>query len=203
MNRILCLIIGYVCGNLLTAELVSRYRSGESAFAVGTGNPGMANIVKQYGVGCGAVTLAGDIAKTMFPGLLCRLLLFPHLGISAIAWAGLGCTLGHNYPFWHHFKGGKGVSCTCTVLVLISPLWGLIACIFGLIVVLITGYLPVGAVAITTFFLFPAFLVYGSEIGLIAIVLTVLMFLRHYPGLKNIPSGTEHKVNLLGHFKRD
>ncbi len=203
INRILCLLFGYVCGNLLTAEFVSKHQSGKSAFTVGTGNPGMANIVKQYGIGCGAATLAGDIAKTILSCLLCRLLIFPELGVSAAAWAGLGCTLGHNYPLWHHLKGGKGVACTCTALVLISPLWGLISCIAGLVAVLITGYLPIGAVIIPLFFLFPAFLVYGAEIGVIASAMTILMISRHYSGLKNIPTGTEHKVNLLKYLKRE
>ena len=70
------LAVGYVCGSFLTAELVSKHVSGKSAFDVGMGNPGMANMGATYGTGWAAVTLAGDIAKTILAFVLARSL-FP------------------------------------------------------------------------------------------------------------------------------
>ena len=64
LHRLLCLLLGYLCGCFLTAELVARARTGKSAAALGTGNPGMANLAHKLGKGWGAVVLAGDIAKT-------------------------------------------------------------------------------------------------------------------------------------------
>lgn len=64
LQRLLCLLVGYLCGCFLTAELVARARTGKSAVALGTGNPGMANLAHELGKGWGAVVLAGDIAKT-------------------------------------------------------------------------------------------------------------------------------------------
>ncbi|MCD7882679.1 MAG: glycerol-3-phosphate acyltransferase, partial [Lachnospiraceae bacterium] len=74
MGRFISLLLGYVFGNFLTAEVASRRISGKSVFDVGTDNPGMANIVNQYGVKYGLVVLAGDLLKTFVPCLLCRMI---------------------------------------------------------------------------------------------------------------------------------
>ena len=120
MERLLCLLAGYVCGGFLTAELVARHCTGKSAAYLGTGNPGMANLAHELGKGWGAVVLAGDIAKTALAWLLCRAL-FPGLGALAGLWSGLGAVLGHNFPAWRSFRGGKGVAVTCAALILSSP----------------------------------------------------------------------------------
>ena len=160
LQRLLCLLVGYLCGCFLTAELVARARTGKSAAALGTGNPGMANLAHELGKGWGAVVLAGDIAKTALAFGLCRAL-FPALGGLSGLWAGLGAVLGHNFPFWRGFRGGKGVAVTCAALILFSPLWGTAACLSGLAVTLLSGWLPLGAVVIPALFVPPAFLCRG------------------------------------------
>lgn len=75
-----CILTGYLCGCFLTAEAVSRHAAGKSASRLGTGNPGMANIMAQLGFKWGLLVLAGDLLKTLFPCMLCRFLLFPRLG---------------------------------------------------------------------------------------------------------------------------
>ena len=170
LQRLLCLLVGYLCGCFLTAELVARARTGKSAAALGTGNPGMANLAHELGKGWGAVVLAGDIAKTALAFGLCRAL-FPALGGLSGLWAGLGAVLGHNFPLWRGFRGGKGVAVTCAALILFSPLWGTAACLAGLAVTLLSGWLPLGAVVIPALFVPPAFLCCGREAGLLALIL--------------------------------
>ena len=170
LQRLLCLLLGYLCGCFLTAELVARARTGKSAAALGTGNPGMANLAHELGKGWGAVVLAGDIAKTALAFGLCRAL-FPALGGLSGLWAGLGAVLGHNFPLWRGFRGGKGVAVTCAALILFSPLWGTAACLSGLAVTLLSGWLPLGAVVIPALFVPPAFLCHGREAGLLALIL--------------------------------
>ncbi len=197
MFRVWSLLIGYVCGNFLTAEVVSRRTSGKSSFERGSGNPGMANIAAQDGASSAALVLAGDLTKTFLPCLLCRMVLFPEAGTAAAAYAGLGAVLGHNFPIWHHFKDGKGVSCTCAALVSISFGYGLLACAIGGIGVLVSHYLPIGAVLIPAAFLIPAFCRYGTEVGILTVMMTLLMLQRHLPGLKNIPTGNEPRKDFL------
>lgn len=177
LQRLLCLLVGYLCGGFLTAELVARARTGKSAAALGTGNPGMANLAHELGKGWGAVVLAGDIAKTALAFGLCRAL-FPALGGLSGLWAGLGAVLGHNFPLWRGFRGGKGVAVTCAALILFSPLWGTAACLAGLAVTLLSGWLPLGAVVIPALFVPPAFLCCGREAGLLALILALVMLSR-------------------------
>ncbi|MCC8075135.1 MAG: glycerol-3-phosphate acyltransferase [Clostridiales bacterium] len=201
MFRLWSLFIGYVCGNFLTAEVVSRRLTGKSSFDRGTGNPGMANIAAQDGAKSAALVLVGDLFKTFLPCLLCRMVLFPAAGTIAAAYAGVGAILGHNFPIWHRFKGGKGVSCTCAALVSISFGYGLLACVIGGIGVLVSHYLPIGAVLIPVAFLIPAFCLYGNEVGILTVMMTFIMLQRHMPGLKNIPTGTEPRKDFLKKLK--
>ncbi len=163
----------------------------------------MANMVHEYGVKNGALVLIGDLLKTFIPCLLCRLFLFPEMGAAAAAYAGLGVILGHNFPFWHRFQGGKGVTCTCAAIVSISFGYGVLACIVGLIGVLISHYLPVGAVLIPLAFLIPAFRLYGNEVGILTLIMAVLMLQRHFSGLKNIRTGKEPRKDLLKNLQRN
>ena len=155
--RLACILLGYLFGSFLTAEVVARVVSGKSARQLGTGNPGMANIMAQLGKGAGLLTLV----------------------------------LGHNYPAWARFRGGKGVAVTCVWLVLYLPFWGTLCCIAGGALVLWLGYLPLGAVVIPALAILPAWLSYGPESGILTLALAIIMFSRHYHGLLRIRQGTE------------
>ncbi len=153
MERLACILVGYLCGMVLTADIVARARAGKSAFNFGTRNPGMANIGANLGAGWAAVVLAGDIGKTILACELCRWALCPDLSQLAVLYAGIGCVLGHNFPAWHRFHGGKGVTVTCSAIVLFSPVLGGIALVAGFGVMAATRYLCYGAVAIPAIFL--------------------------------------------------
>ncbi|MBR2122952.1 MAG: glycerol-3-phosphate acyltransferase [Lachnospiraceae bacterium] len=204
--RILCLLIGYAFGCILTGDLIARKAAGKSAFEIGSGNPGMANVMAQCGFKAGICVLIGDLLKTFAACLICRFILYPvieksmpgALAPAALysAWAGLGAVLGHNFPFWHRFDGGKGVSCTCAVLFMIHPLWGTLAMIVGMLIVFATKYLPIGAVFIPAVFIPYMLYACGREGTLIMAALTLIMFIRHLPAMRNIPSGKEKKIDV-------
>lgn len=189
-----CLLLGYLLGCLLTAQGVARLRSGKEAWALGTGNPGAANMAGTLGLGWGGLVLLGDCLKTILACLLARYLLVPGLGPLAVYHAGLGTVLGHNFPFWHHWKGGKGVAVTCAVQVLAAPVWGTMCCLAGLAVVLISGFVPLGAVVIPALFVPVSIWLYGPEAGLMALLCAVIMFSRHLPGLRRMAAGEERRV---------
>ena len=200
-EKALCLLIGYLFGCILTAELIVKHKTGKSVSEFGTGNPGMANVMRIFGFKTGAAVLAGDLIKTVAAVLICCLLfgrssVLPSgkpLGQHAVLWAGLGATLGHNWPVWRRLKGGKGVAVTCMTIFLFSPLWGLVSDAAGMLVVFRTGYLPLGAVVITTLFTVFAGIFYGMEAFIPALVLALIMLSRHYPGLIRSFRGTEEK----------
>lgn len=199
--KLLCVMIGYLCGCFLTAQLVARRKTGKSAFEIGSGNPGMANIAGLFGIKWAAVTLLGDVLKTALPCMICRYVLFPSLGRNAILYAGLGTALGHGFPFWNRFRGGKSVAVTCAYLVLFSPVWGIIVELIGLGTVLATHYLALGAVVIPVLYLIPVFRFYGPEAGCIALAGAVLMLFLHRDSLRRIAHKTEDKDDLLAKFR--
>ena len=222
MFRLFSILIGYALGNFLTAEWVVRRRTGKSVFDIGSGNPGMANVMAQCGFGPGMLVLAGDLGKTVLACVLARFVLFPEAGAMAAAWAGLGAVLGHNFPCWHRFRGGKGVACTCAAIFCVQPLWGLLAMIVGMFAVFRTQYLPVGAVLIPSAFTLFGYLYFrgvaamdasgalpaggyappggsvGSEIAMVSGLLSIIMLIRHFPGLRGAAAGTEPKINVTG-----
>ena len=197
--RLISLLIGYICGNILTAEAVTRHLTGRPCAELGTtGNPGMANVMRALGFKAGILVLIGDIAKTALAMLVSYLLFGSEIGRLTLFYAGLGAVLGHDFPIWlKRGRGGKGVTCCCTLLILFSP-WGLLACIIGMLVVFGTKYLCVGGIAIPAAFLLPAFALYGTEIGILTVILTVLCFYKHWPAAKMIPSGNCEKTDVLG-----
>lgn len=184
MERIWCLLIGYAFGNLLTAELVAYAKTGRSARSIGSSNPGTANIGAQLGVKWGILVLLGDVLKTIAACLICRLWLFPDLGQLTVVYAGVGTVLGHNFPIWNKFHGGKGVAVTCIFIILYSPLWGTLSCAAGLCFILINRNLALGAIVIPLTFLLPAFLIWGGETFILSLISALLMLLRNLPSLR-------------------
>ncbi len=191
-ERILSLLIGYVLGSILTAEIIVRRKTGRPASEFGSGNPGMANIMRVFGFRAGIAVLAGDLLKTAAAALL-SCFLFPEQGQILVLYAGLGAVTGHNWPLWNRLKGGKGVSVSCMAIFLYSPLWGLIANAAGMLVVLFTGYLPLGAVVITTLYAIFAILFLGKEAAVLSAILAAIMFQRHFQGLVRMVRGEERR----------
>ena len=153
LSRILSTLIGYAFGCFLTAEVVARKFAGKPAAELGeTGNPGMANIMASLGFKPGILTLLGDLLKCIL-AMAISYLLFRESGWIVTMYAGLGCTLGHDFPFWRRFKGGKGVATSSAVIVVYSFLWGLLANIAGMLVTFATKYLCIAGPVIPLFFI--------------------------------------------------
>ena len=189
--RGICLLAGYLLGGFLTAEAVARSLTGKSARALGTGNPGMANITAQLGKAAGFAVLAGDVAKTVLAVWFCVRYAAPELGRTAVLYAGLGAILGHNWSVWHGFHSDKGVAVTCTWLILYLPVTGLLCCLAGGAAVLLWGYLPVGAVLIPLLAVPLAGMQYGTEAGVGTALAAAIMLSRHAKELWGVWQGTE------------
>ncbi|MGI6229991.1 MAG: glycerol-3-phosphate acyltransferase [Tractidigestivibacter sp.] len=191
--------IGYLCGSFLTAEVVSRRFGKKSAFEVGLGNPGMANMGSVYGVRAAAITLAGDLVKVIVAFLIARTIFASQADLAGL-YACVGATFGHVFPAWHRFRGGKGVATTGAAIVLTSPVLGGVALIAGLLVVLFGGYLCLGAIAIPAIWLVLQ-LVWGDLPHVIAglALLGVALFCHLGPAL-DIRTGKTKKASLSEKF---
>ena len=169
---------------------MARCTAGVSARDIGTGNPGMANIATHLGKKAGLLVLAGDVIKTAAACWFCHQLA-PELGLTSLLYGGLGAVLGHNWPIWYKGRGGKGVAVTCAWLMLYLPVTGVLCCLAGGVAVLLTGYLPVGAVLIAALAVPVGWLQYGTEAGAVLALNAVIMVTRHWAGLQRIHRGEE------------
>lgn len=203
MRWIVSALIGYLFGCFLTADAVCRRMVGKSAFDVGVGNPGMANVGHELGTGAAALVLAGDICKTLAAWLVVRAVFPADAGVCGLV-ATTAATVGHNFPFWHRFRGGKGVTTTCAGIILAVPPLGMASSLAGLLVVLLSGYLCVGAVTITVCFLAGCALMFGlaSPYTACALLLAVLMFVAHGSALREAAAGRMPRAGISQKFWR-
>ena len=201
-GRIISLLIGYLCGSFLTAEIVARKFSGKKAAELGdTGNPGMANIMASLGFLPGILTLAGDLGKCILAALV-SFLLFRQSGWIVTLYAGLGCTLGHDFPFWRKFRGGKGVATTSMAICLYHFFPGLAANIIGMLVVFVTKYLCIGGPVIPLAFAVWMFALGDREAAVLSAVLVVLSLYSHGPSIRNIKNGKTKQTDVLGAIRK-
>ena len=200
--RILSLLVGYCFGCVLTAEFIAKRFSGKSAAELGeTGNPGMANIMASLGFVPGICTLIGDLCKCIF-AMTAAWLLFKQAGWIVTLYAGLGCTLGHDFPFWRRFRGGKGVATTSAVIVVYSFLWGLLANIAGMLVTFATQYLCIAGPVIPLFFTLFMALRGDWEAAALSVVFSGLALYCHSGSILGIRKGSTSKTDVLGAIAR-
>ena len=197
INRVICLVIGYAFGCILSAPIASKLLNNANIFQLGSKNPGMANVACEVGGKAALATFIGDAVKVIIATLICRAL-FPAADFPILAlWVGLGTTLGHDFPFWHKFEGGMGVMTTCTAFILANPLLGIISVALGGVGTIFTQYLGVGAVIICLAYVAGCLIMGQAEAAYVSLLLTILMFYAHREQLRQIPSGTAEKFDVI------
>lgn len=199
---LVCLVVGYGFGNISTAYFVGKMY-GIDIRKQGSGNLGSTNALRTLGKKAGAMTFAGDVAKCVLPIGVIRLVLFteePELAIVFAMWYGLGCVLGHNFPFWLHFKGGKGIAVTAALVLGIAH-WPLVVgglAVF-IVIVALTRYVSLGSLVVA-FYLVINTLVWHSDspyfihMLCVSFVFTFLAFFQHRANIVRLLNGTEHKL---------
>lgn len=211
MERLICLAVGYVCGLFQTGYLVGKLNHVDIR-KQGSGNAGTTNALRVLGWRAGIFTFAGDVLKCAVAFLIVYFLyrgsdIRPLLAI----YAGAGVTLGHNFPFYMNFKGGKGIA-VMAGLVLVNSFWHIpgsllmipVTIIFFLVPVIATRYISVGSLSAYTAFLIEMIIIGQTgwfnmlpsrcyELYVVLFLLTVLAWYRHKANIKRLISGTENK----------
>ncbi len=200
-EKLLCCLIGYFLGCFLTAEVVARKYTGSGASEIAEGNPGMANIMINLGFVPGILTLIGDVSKCLIAMILARYL-FPEADKNIMFYAGFGATIGHCFPFWRKFKGGKGVATTCIMIVIYSFLWGLVSDLAGAIVVLLTQYLNLAGPVPPLVFALIMFILKDYEVAVMSLILGLLAIKLHWNFIAGIKDGTTEKTDVLGAIRK-
>jgi glycerol-3-phosphate acyltransferase PlsY len=183
-------VFGYLIGSIAFGLLLARAMNLGDLRAIGSGNIGATNVLRTGNKTAAALTLVLDAAKGAAAVLLARLF----AGEDAAQVAALAAMLGHCYPIWLKFKGGKGVATFLGVLLALAWPVGLACCLAWLIGVLVTRISSMGAIAAastSTFFL--VILGFGNAFVL-GVLLTLLIFWRHRENIKRIKEGQEPKI---------
>lgn len=214
MQRVICLLIGYAFGLFQTGYIYGRSKNVDIR-ELGSKNAGTTNALRTMGVKAGILTLLGDVFKCVLAAVIVRLIYADSpIRLLLVGYAGLGVILGHNFPFYLKFRGGKGIAAGAGLMLALNPVMFLIALAVFVVLLLTTKYVSLGSLAMMLVFAVEV-IVYGQMGGLslkggplyefyaIIIFLTILAFIRHRTNIKRLISGTESKTDLTKYLKKD
>jgi glycerol-3-phosphate acyltransferase PlsY len=192
MESLLPLLVGYGVGSLPLGYLMTSRLTGIDLRRVGSGNVGATNVYRAAGLTLALVVVLVDLAKGASSVLLTARMTS---GSATPVAAGLAAIIGHVYPIWLRFQGGKGVATACGVFLALAPLATAVAAGSFLLVVWITRYVSLGSVVATA--LLPALVWMTNEpIPVVAgaIVSALLVIERHRTNLVRLHAGTERRL---------
>lgn len=189
---VLSVVLGYLAGSVSTAIIVCRIMGLPDPRSEGSRNPGATNVLRFVGKKAAAITLAGDFLKGLAPVLLARL---AGLEETGLALTGLAAFLGHLYPVFFGFEGGKGVATAFGVILALSwpvALAALVTWLFMAFVVRVSSLSALTAAALAPLFAWW----FGLPGGYLAAVLVMvgLLIWRHRSNIRNLLAGTEGKI---------
>lgn len=203
MTRIICLALGYAIGLIQTAYIVGKlFYRGIDIRDYGSGNAGTTNTLRVLGFKAGAAVFLCDVLKAVLAYTLCSLIFGgggSFLGDSSIVpglYGGIGAVLGHSFPFYLKFKGGKGIASTLGIIICIDFRIMLILFSIGIIIVIFTRYISAAALTITLLLPVAIFYFgYGYEAAILGAVVTVMSWYLHRGNIKRIIEGKENKFS--------
>ncbi len=187
---ILVAVLAYLLGSVPFGIVITRALGLGDLRKIGSGNIGATNVLRTGNKGAALATLVLDAAKGGIAVLIARAM----VGEDAAQLAGLTAFLGHLYPVWLGFKGGKGVATFLGTLLALAWPVGLAVCATWLVTALLTRISSLSAlVAAASSALWLFFFNHGQMLAL-AVVLTLLVYVRHWANLERIKAGTEPKI---------
>jgi glycerol-3-phosphate acyltransferase PlsY len=210
-QKILCIVIGYVFGLFQTGFIIGKMHNIDIR-EHGSGNSGTTNAMRTLGKKYGFITYFGDALKAVFAIVLTHFMLRNMCGgnMMVIAlYTGLGVILGHNFPLYMNFKGGKGIAASSGVIFALAIYdWKFVAigfCTF-FIALYLTKYVSFSSLCLMTGF-FIEMVIWGQlgmvhhlnnnekiEAYILVFIMTLLSFIRHKDNIKRLLNGTERKI---------
>ena len=201
-------VASYLLGSINSAIIISKLVYRDDVRKHGSGNPGTTNMLRTFGKGAALMTLLGDMAKTALSILLAGFIFGFHY-VYGVSWgdgfcyvAGLFSVLGHIFPIYYKFKGGKGVLSTATMVLILSPIPFLILISLFIALVAWTKYVSLGSVTAAVLYpvvLHATFSIIGIPqsglISLSSIIIAILVVWCHRANLVRISNRTENKIS--------
>jgi glycerol-3-phosphate acyltransferase PlsY len=190
------LLGGYLLGSVSFAVVVSRLFGLADPRSYGSGNPGATNVLRSGSQAAAALTLLGDALKGVLAVWLVRRF-GPQFGLgeASAAWAGAAAFIGHLFPVFFRFEGGKGVATFLGVILIVNPWLGGAACLLWLLVAFFFRYSSAASLAAAAAAPFIQAFVWGFDAVLAAVtVMTLLLVFRHQQNIANLLAGKERKI---------
>ena len=190
--NILLIFSAYLLGSISAAIIVCKTLGLSDPRTGGSGNPGTTNVMRLYGKKAAFLTLVGDIFKGIIPVLLAKVIVNSEF---IIAICGLAAFLGHIFPIYFKFEGGKGVATLIGILFATHWLLGVSYIITWILTALIFRYSSLAAlIAALPIPIYSYFIVHNNQYTISFAVIAIILFWRHKPNIYNLLNGKEDKI---------
>jgi glycerol-3-phosphate acyltransferase PlsY len=196
LPSVLAVLAAYLIGSLSFAVIISRGMGLEDPRHYGSGNPGATNVLRSGNRSAAVLTLVFDALKGYVPVML-ALVFGPAYGLGewAVSFVGLAAFVGHLWPVFFGFKGGKGVATAAGVLLALNPWLGLATLLTWLIIAAFFRYASLASIVAALFAPFYQLLIWGVSPALLAVcTMSLLLLWRHQPNLRKLFAGTESRI---------
>jgi glycerol-3-phosphate acyltransferase PlsY len=192
MTAFFCVLGGYLAGSVPFAVVVSRLMGLPDPRSYGSGNIGATNVLRSGNRAAAILTLVGDAAKGWAAVLVALALQLP---VELVALVGFSAFLGHLFPVWLRFRGGKGVATAAGVLMAFDWRLAVAVVVAWLVVVVVTRYSSLGAIVGALFAPFAAWHILGAGPMLVAVgAMSALLVIRHRANISKLLKGEESRI---------
>ena len=209
MEYVIMAIVAYIIGSINFSVLISKKKAGYDIREKGSGNAGTTNMLRNLGKKYAAITLVCDILKGIVAiciAIIVGKIMKDSNGALLVQVAGIAVVLGHTFPIFFGFKGGKGVATSLGILLLTNWQIGLICLVFAVVIIALSRMVSMGALAAAI--LFPVltifiggeyYIVQGTGLGngyfIYSVILAVIVAFNHRENIKRILNGTENRIS--------
>ena len=192
MNYVIIAVIAYLLGSISFGMIVAKLKGGPNLREVGSKNTGATNVLRVMGVKTGFLVFALDILKALIACIIGRV----WMGLNGAMVAGLAVVIGHNWPCFFQFKGGKGVASTLAVMLMTFPIPACICYVIAIATIATTRFISLGSMLLVSIY---AILVICTNPGnwlaaIWVIVLAGLCIWRHRANIGRLLKGNEAKI---------
>ena len=192
---IICIAIAYLLGNISGGMIFGKLLFNKDIRDYGSKNAGTTNALRVFGIKAGALTFIIDVLKSLLACFIGMKL----LGLSGILLAGIFVVIGHNWPIFLNFKGGKGIASSFGFIMFLDYKIAIVAIIIFIIIVILTKYISLGSMLTTTLVLPISYIFFGYRniyVLLTFLFLASLSIFKHKSNIVRLINGNENKIKI-------
>ncbi|WP_419742026.1 glycerol-3-phosphate 1-O-acyltransferase PlsY [Paraclostridium dentum] len=196
INYLIIILVSYFIGSISTSYIIAKRMMGVDIRTQGSGNAGSTNVLRTLGKKAGILTFVGDLLKGVIAVLIAKVIAtIAHTDVATASYiAVVFVVIGHNWPIYLGFRGGKGVATSLGAMIAVNPVIALSCFAFFILIVYVTKYVSLGSVlGICTSPIIMFFI--GNYKGLaVTLFLSASVIFKHRENIKRLLNGTERKI---------